>query len=197
MSVERGFWMRWRVRLGYPVAVLYWLLAAPAPRWIIIGGLVAALGLIVRAAAAGFLRKSQELATDGPYARTRNPLYFGSSLIAAGFALAGHSWRAGILIIAYFGIVYYFVMRNEEAELRERFGALFETYTVHVPLFFPRFTDWRASHPGAQPPSETRPFSWARYRRNREWRATIGTVAALVLVWLRMCVPAWLPWFPR
>ncbi len=56
-----------------------------------IGAVIAAFGLIVRGAAAGYLRKDQQLATGGPYSRTRNPLYLGSALLAAGFIVAGHS----------------------------------------------------------------------------------------------------------
>src|SRR5277367_2011221 len=65
---SRKFWMRWRVRLGYPVAVVFLVLARPIPRAIMIGGLVATFGLLVRGLASGHLRKDEELATTGPYA---------------------------------------------------------------------------------------------------------------------------------
>ncbi len=135
MTMQRKFWMRWRVRLGYPVAAIFWLLATPSPRWILLGAAFAMLGLLVRTTAAGYLRKSRELAISGPYARTRNPLYFGSALIAAGFVIAGHSWRAGTLVAVYFAVFYYAVMRNEEEELRSLYGAAFEDYAARVPLF--------------------------------------------------------------
>ena len=114
----RKFWMRWRVRIGYPVAVLYWLLAKPTHHWIAMGAAVAGFGILIRAIAAGHLSKDRELATAGPYARTRNPLYLGSAFLAAGFAIAGHSWWAGSLIVIYFAVFYYAVMRNEEQDLR-------------------------------------------------------------------------------
>jgi protein-S-isoprenylcysteine O-methyltransferase Ste14 len=196
LSGERKFWMRWRVRLGYPLAVIYWLLATPSPRWILIGGSIALIGLLVRAIAAGYLRKSEELATSGPYARTRNPLYFGSSLLAAGFAIAGGSWWAAGVVMVYFAVFYYAVMRNEEEELRERYGSAFEEYAARVPLFFPRSFD---SHSGigarASPPAKE--FSWSQYRRNREYQTLIGTIAALGFVWLRVWLPVWVPWFRR
>jgi protein-S-isoprenylcysteine O-methyltransferase Ste14 len=196
LSGKRKFWMRWRVRLGYSVAVIYWLLATPSPRWILIGGSIALIGLLVRAAAAGYLRKSEELATSGPYARTRNPLYFGSSLLAAGFAIAGGScWAAGVVIV-YFAVFYYAVMRNEEQELRERYGSAFEEYAARVPLFFPRPLG-RYSGAGAHNVPPAKEFSWPQYRRNREYQALIGTIAALGFVWLRMWLPVWIPWFRR
>jgi steroid 5-alpha reductase family enzyme len=175
--------MRWRVRVGYPVAVLYWLLAVPMPHWIAIGAAVAAVGLFVRAAASGELRKNQELATSGIYAHTRNPLYLGSAILAAGFIIAGHSLWAGLLVAVYFSVFYYAVMRNEEDGLRAKFGASFQQYSASVPLFFPSISK------AEKPPSEGVPrqtFSWQQFRRNREYKATIGTAGALAIVWLRM-----------
>jgi hypothetical protein len=189
MSQPRKFWMRWRVRAGYPVGIIYWLLAAPTPRSILIGGIVAACGLLIRGASSGHLRKDQALATTGPYARTRNPLYLGSAFLAAGFAVAGRSWWAGLLVAAYFAVFYYAVMHNEEEDLRKRFGAAFDEYAARVPLFFPRLAG-----KGGQAPSAAalpaREFSWAQYRRNREYQAFVGTIAGLGILWLRMWIHA-------
>ncbi|MGH9685011.1 MAG: methyltransferase family protein [Candidatus Acidiferrales bacterium] len=190
MSEKRRFWMQWRVRLGYPVAVAYWLLASPTRRSIMYGAIVAALGLIVRGVAAGYLRKYQELATSGPYARTRNPLYLGSGLLAAGFIVAGHSWIAGPLVAVYFAVFYYFVMRNEEEDLRSRFGATFGEYARRVPLFFPRMrpaSGWRSADAG----QTAKTFSWGQYRRNHEYQASMGTVLGFVAVWIRIWLPVW------
>jgi len=188
-SQPRKFWMRWRVRLGYPVAIVYWLFAAPTWRSIAYGAVVAALGLIVRAAAAGYLRKDRELAVTGPYSQTRNPLYLGSAILAAGFVVAGHSWISGLLVSAYFAIFYYAVMRNEEEDLRLRFGAEFDAYAARVPLFFPKlFTGSAPVAPTAHESDEA--FSWAQYRRNREYRALLGTIGAMGMVWLRMWIRA-------
>jgi protein-S-isoprenylcysteine O-methyltransferase Ste14 len=181
---QRKFWMRWRVRLGYPVALVYLVLASPTPRWIAIGAVLAGFGLVVRALAAGHLRKDRELATSGPYARTRNPLYLGSAFMAAGFAIAGHSWWAGSLVLIYFGVFYYAVMKNEEADLLLRFGASFESYAQKVPLFFPTLLG--GGYEGSPDTGKEQHFSWDQYLRNREYRALIGTVGALAIVWLRM-----------
>jgi protein-S-isoprenylcysteine O-methyltransferase Ste14 len=188
-SQPRKFWMRWRVRLGYPVAIVYWLFAAPTWRSIAYGAVVAALGLTVRAAAAGYLRKDRELAVTGPYSQTRNPLYLGSAILAAGFVVAGHSWIAGLLVSAYFAIFYYAVMRNEEDDLRLRFGAEFDAYAARVPLFFPKLFSGNAPAATTADVSDEA-FSWAQYRRNREYRALLGTVGAMGMVWLRMWILA-------
>ena len=189
----RGFWMRWRVRLGYPVAILYWIFATPTPRSVTYGAVVAVLGLAARAAAAGHLRKDRELAVTGPYARTRNPLYLGSAILAAGFAVAGHSLLAGVLIAAYFTSFYIAVMKKEEQDLRERFGAEFDVYAARVPLFFPSFLGGnpaRTASKSNQNANGHGEFSWTQYNRNREYRTLLGTVAALGMVWLRMWLRA-------
>jgi Phospholipid methyltransferase len=182
--------MRWRVRTGYPVAVIYLVLADPKPRWILIGAVVAAIGLLIRGASAGHLRKDRELATSGPYAYTRNPLYLGSAFLAAGFAIAGGSWWAGLLVVAYFGIFYYAVMRNEEQDLQRRFGADFDAYAARVPLFFPWHFFLSLMGAGAKSSGSAggQPFSWAQYRRNREYRALIGTIAGVGVLFLRMWI---------
>jgi protein-S-isoprenylcysteine O-methyltransferase Ste14 len=180
---RRKFWMRWRVRLGYPVGILYWVLARPVLRWILYGAVIVGLGLIIRAIASGYLRKDRELATTGPYECTRNPLYFGSAFLAAGFIVAGHSWIAGVLVAAYFIIFYYAVMRNEEEDLRARFGSAYETYAARVPLFFPRAPQSRTATTGSNPDQA---FSWSQYLRNREYKALIGTIVGLAAEWLRM-----------
>jgi protein-S-isoprenylcysteine O-methyltransferase Ste14 len=185
---SRKFWMRWRVRLGYPVAVVFLVLARPIPHSIVAGGIVAAFGLLVRGAASGHLRKDEELATTGPYASTRNPLYLGSAFLAVGFIIAGDSWWAGLTVGVYFAVFYYAVIRNEEADLRKRFGAAFDAYAARTPLFFPAF---RAPKGEALPENApANAFSWAQYRRNREYQALVGTIAGLGVVWLRMWIRA-------
>jgi hypothetical protein len=192
LNQQRKFWMRWRVRLGYPVALVYLALASPTPHWIASGAALAGFGLIIRALAAGHLRKDRELATSGPYARTRNPLYLGSAFMAVGFAVAGHSWWAGGVVVIYFAVFYYAVMKNEEADLLVRFGTSFENYAQKVPLFFPTLLG--GGYQGSPDTGMGQNFSWDQYGRNREYRALIGTIGALAVVWLRMWVRSRYGW---
>ncbi len=185
---SRKFWMRWRVRLGYPVAVAFLVLARPMPRSILVGGIVAALGLLIRASAAGHLRKDEQLATAGPYAFTRNPLYLGSAILAAGFIIAGYSWLAGLMVAVYFAVFYGAVIRNEEADLHKRFGAAFDEYAARVPVFLPWFRPSAEEKANAKTAAES--FSCVQYRRNREYQALLGSLAGLAVVWLRMWVRA-------
>ena len=171
---------RWRVRLGYPLAVVVLFFARPGWKSVAIGGAIGALGLWLRAYAAGYLKKQEVLTTTGPYAFTRNPLYLGSALLAAGAAWAIHSWISGAILAVYFAVVYYVVMRREEGELRAHFGEAFEVYARAVPLFFPRITpvEIAGSSPGE--------FSLAQYKKNHEYQATLGflfLLVALLAIW--------------
>jgi hypothetical protein len=179
--------MRWRVRTGYPVAVAYLFFATPTFRSLAFGALYAAIGLLIRGSAAGHLRKDQVLAVSGPYSRTRNPLYLGSAVLAAAFIVAGKSWIGGTLVAVYFIVFYYAVMRNEEDDLRVRFGPVFEKYAQIVPLFIPRIVN-PAKLADLSDPRQPHDFSWAQYRRNREYQAVIGTIAGIGIVALRMWV---------
>src|SRR5215472_9921017 len=98
---------RWRVPLGFALGIAYLVFAQPTAASLLAGGLVAALGLGLRAYAAGCLDKNRELSTGGPYRYTRNPLYLGSALVALGFAWAGHRWVLVLAAAALFVLVYW------------------------------------------------------------------------------------------
>ena len=96
-------------------------------------------GLALRAAASGTVKKNRELTVTGPYAYTRNPLYLGSMLIAAGFALALLSWPVALLLAVGFAVIYIPVIASEERFLRATFPG-FDAYCRRVPRFIPRLT---------------------------------------------------------
>ncbi|HEV2177707.1 MAG TPA: isoprenylcysteine carboxylmethyltransferase family protein [Terriglobia bacterium] len=168
---------RWRVPLGFATGIAYLILARPTVRLLTAGAAVALLGLIVRGYAAGCVDKNQSLATAGAYAYTRNPLYLGSCLVGAGFALAGNSWIVAALFGALFAIVYWPVMRREEDFLRRRFGDEYDRYARKAPFFLP--TRGKAV-------DSARGFRWRRYRQNREYEALLGYAVAVLLLALKM-----------
>lgn len=174
------FFARSRVRMGYVLAVVVLWLSRPEPLWILLGAVVGLVGLFVRAIAAGYLHKQEVLTIAGPYAYTRNPLYLGSSILALGAAIAMHSWWSAAILLSFFALVYSFVMRREETELRRQHPAAFDAYAAAVPLFFPRIAAKR------QPDADAASFSWAQYRKNHEHQAAIGFLLfllALVVIW--------------
>ena len=168
---------RWRVPLGFACGAVFIALAQPHPWSMMAGGIVAALGLLVRAWAAGHIRKNAELATSGPYSYTRNPLYFGSFLLGLGFTIAAGRVVLGLLFVAFFVGIYLPVMRVEEATMRRLFGAEYDAYARAVPLFFPRPTVY-----GGRAASNFDPRLYMRYR---EYRAALGFVIAWAMLALK------------
>ncbi len=166
---------RWRVPLGFACAALFFLLAQARPLTLIVGVLVALPGLALRAWATGHLRKNDALATTGPYAYTRNPLYLGSFVIGLGFTIAAGRLILGLLFALLFLGIYVPVMRVETKTLDELFGKDYQDYAAAVPLFIPRVTAYRAGAAKAK-------FDPALYRRYREYQAAIGLVVAWLLL---------------
>ena len=180
-----GTWVqRWRVPLGFLCAAVFLVLAKPLPITLAAGGLVALCGLAIRAWASGHIRKNDALATSGPYAFTRNPLYLGSFILGLDFtvAAAGRWWLLPILgglFAALFLGIYLPVMRVEAATLRELFGEEYERYARAVPLFVPRATPYRDAR------GDRVKFDAGLYLRYREYRAALGLVAAWSLLALK------------
>jgi protein-S-isoprenylcysteine O-methyltransferase Ste14 len=180
MNSAGAFFVRWRVRLGYPLAIAVLFFARPNPRSILYGALVGFLGLALRAWAAGYLHKQEVLTVTGPYAYTRNPLYLGSAVLALGVAIATRSWISALLLGVYFAVFYSIVMRKEENELRPRHATNFDRYAAAVPLFFPRLS------PAKHFDSGSGAFSPVQYKKNHEWQAAVGfllLLIVLVLIW--------------
>src|SRR6202030_317402 len=175
-----AFFARWRVRLGYPLALVVLWLARPTPKSIVAGAVIGAGRLWGRARAAGHLHKQQVLTVTGPYAYTRNPLYLGSFILIIGAAVAAYSWPSALILFCYFALFYSFVMRREERELYQHHGDAFRNYARTVPLFFPRLTPAKVSTENAGT------FSFEQYKKNREYRAVIGFLLLLlvfVVIW--------------
>lgn len=169
---------RLRVPLGFLFALVYLWFAQPASLSILVGAGFVLLGVGIRASASGHIRKNAQLATTGPYAYTRNPLYLGSIVIAAGFIVAARSLWMGLAAFAMFLVIYLPVILAEEKYLRSAFPEYSE-YAVQVPRFLPRTTPYRAGTDGGLPQ-----FSRALYMRHREYNSIIGSalmLGALVL----------------
>jgi protein-S-isoprenylcysteine O-methyltransferase Ste14 len=166
------FFPRVRVPAGFVLAAIYFYYSNPSWKSLAGGGSVALLGLMIRAWATGHLRKNDYLAVSGPYALTRNPLYFGSFLIGIGFSLAGRDVNILVVFLLCFAVLYGPVMQREIETLKHLFAEQYSSYQEKVPLFFPRL----------HLPKGLRDFSFERYLRNREYQALAGFLAALALL---------------
>jgi protein-S-isoprenylcysteine O-methyltransferase Ste14 len=173
---------RMRVPLGFLFAAAYLWLARPLWSWVLAGCVLVVAGLAVRAVASGHIRKNRELATTGPYAYTRNPLYLGSILIAAGFVLAARNPWIAVAALLMFLVIYLPVIKAEESYLRSAFPG-YSDYAVHVPRLLPRLAPWHADGAVADL-GDGRKFSSELYRKHREYQAALGSalmIGALIL----------------
>jgi protein-S-isoprenylcysteine O-methyltransferase Ste14 len=127
---------------------------------------LSALGLALRGWATGHVEKNIRLAESGPYAYVRNPLYLGTLLVAAGFAIASREWPLAILFGAVFLFIYLPAIELEEQHLRKLFPE-FADYAGRVPALWPA---WKPVHRAER-------FRWELYIRNREYQALIGFLA--------------------
>lgn len=170
---RQNFQQRWkkvsrriRVPLGFLFAIVYFWFARPSATSLLASLALVAPGLFLRTYASGYVNKNEELATTGPYAYTRNPLYLGSLLIASGFALGARNiWIAAALLLL-FAIVYLPVIAGEEEYLRAHFAS-YDEYASRVPRLVPRLRMHRCSGPGK--------FSSALYRKHREYNSLLGS----------------------
>jgi protein-S-isoprenylcysteine O-methyltransferase Ste14 len=160
-----------RVPIGFVIAAAVLYFATPRVASILIGFPIAVLGAVFRALAAGVIKKDASLATSGIYAITRNPLYFGSSLLAAGFAIMSANVVAAALLMVPFAWIYPMVIRREEAHLEALFPDEFRLYKSKVPVFIPRLT--------LQFPLS---FALSQYLANREYNTALGFLAALAVI---------------
>jgi protein-S-isoprenylcysteine O-methyltransferase Ste14 len=163
---------RIRVPLGFLFAAFYIWRARPTWLSILVGVLVSCFGLIIRASAAGQVKKDRELTTTGPYAYVRNPLYLGSILLGVGFALAARDISIFVFLALYFVLIYVPVIQGEQKYLRSQFPA-YADYIQRVPSLLPR-TVWF--------PGMTNGFSRELYFRHREYNSLLGAAAIVVVL---------------
>jgi protein-S-isoprenylcysteine O-methyltransferase Ste14 len=163
---------RIRVPLGFIFAVVYIWLARPTTTSLGVGGLLLIPGLVLRGLASGHVQKDRQLTISGPYAYTRNPLYLGSLILAAGFAVAARSWWIVAIMLLMFAVIYIPVIAGEERYLRQVFPE-YEDYARSVPRLWPRSSPYGGMQSA---------YSSARYWKHREYQASVGCAVVLAIL---------------
>jgi len=141
----------------------------PTDAWAMVSLVLIVIGLLIRAWAAGMLRKQKELATAGPYAWVRHPLYFGSFLMMIGFGMIIHDPLTLWVIAGPLVWLYWQTIRSEERRVAKYFAADWAVYSAKVPRFIP----YRLVRPTLGD------WSLAQWLHNEEYQAWIGSGAAL------------------
>jgi protein-S-isoprenylcysteine O-methyltransferase Ste14 len=167
-----GVLARMRVALGFVFGVLVLILAQPTGRSLLIGMSIAGCGELFRIWAAGHVHKAREVTASGPYRLVPHPLYVGSSVMGLGLAIACTSVPVAVLIALYLATTLTAAIKSEEAFLRRTFGDQYDLYRSGVAAK-------RRDRGTAR-----RRFSLSQAMANREYRAVVGfVVALLLLIW--------------
>lgn len=161
-----------RIVATAPVAVLLIVMACPTPLLLVVGAVLVLLGEAGRMWASGHIDKNAELATAGPYAHTRNPLYVANLVLLIGFCvMSGVLWVAALALIA-FAMIYRPVIREEAIHMDKLFGEDYRRWSTEVPLFFPRLSP--APHRRGR-------FSWSLVIQHREHRNAAAFIPGILL----------------
>jgi protein-S-isoprenylcysteine O-methyltransferase Ste14 len=123
--------------------LIYALTASPTVVWAAAGIAIALVGMVIRLYASGYIVKNRELATSGPYALVRHPLYTGNILLIIGFSLANVSYWAVPLALAFFWFYYPTAIEYEDRKLRKLFGERWDHWARTTPALMPSFERWR------------------------------------------------------
>lgn len=112
----------------------------PTRELLIAGSVIAVIGALIRLWASGHVKKNKVLATDGPYAYVRHPLYVGNILILLGFSIASNIWWAYALMV--FLILFYYppAISYEDAKLDRLFGEEWQSWSRNIHALIPTFS---------------------------------------------------------
>lgn len=172
-----------RVILSFLTGGLFVYYSAPTIRSILFGIPFIFLGEVIRTWASGFIKKAKEVAQEGPYALTRNPLYLGTFFIGLGFSLISNNPVILILFLIIFSFVYSVTIKNEEKELAGKFGDPYIAYKMSVPVFFPGIS-CILSLPSLILHSNRAgeaSFDWQLVKKHKEFHAWIGIIGVIII----------------
>ena len=146
---------------------------------VVFAGLVIA-GVVLRAWGAGCAGKhtrtsiieAKKLATGGPYAFMRNPIYFGSMIVGVGMVGMIGDWKLIPLCAVTFAVLYFTIIPAEEEFLAKNYPSEYAVYRKNVRRLLPRLIPWS----GAQLNS----FDWPAALG--EWRMIVilGAIVAFL-----------------
>lgn len=157
------------------------LFSKPTSNGLLIGVCLVIIGESIRLLSAGYIIKNELLTTSGPYAYTRNPLYFGSFLIGLGICfLSGLPKIVLPIYLFLFALIYIPTIKSEEVFLIKKFGNEYLIYKNSVSVFLP--IPWKKAI------SSKGRFSWSRVRENMELRSLMLSILLVLLFALKYWV---------
>ncbi len=137
MENFKKYFERYRAFVGILSLFIVLYFAKPNAKSIAIGFFFIMLGTFFRAWASGYINKNNELATNGPYALSRNPLYFGNFILGVGIAIASSQLYCYIIFAIYYFLFFPALMVMENKRMRKKFGPEYEKWSKGLNSFFP------------------------------------------------------------
>lgn len=128
----------YRQAIGILLLMIFAVFAEPQQPWAGIGVAMVVIGGIIRFWAAGMVMKNQVLATSGPYAWVRHPLYVGNILILFGMVAICLNWWILAITIFFFWFFYPPAIKYEDGKLLKIFGDSWKKWSSQVPALMPR-----------------------------------------------------------
>ena len=126
--------------LGLLLSVYFAVIAKPVPWALYVTTVIVVFGIGVRMWASGFIMKNKELATNGPYALVRHPLYVGNILIVYAFAGASGIWWTFVITTVFFLFYYPTAIEYEDRKLARIFGDAWQEFGKNTPALMPSLT---------------------------------------------------------
>ncbi|MCP4482676.1 MAG: isoprenylcysteine carboxylmethyltransferase family protein [bacterium] len=178
-----NFLYKKRVFLGFLFGFAYLIFAKPASLGMLISGItLGVVGETIRLIASGYIIKTDELATYGPYAYIRHPLYLGSFIMGLGMCLALfssffplHAFIFTATYLVFFFSVYIPVLKKEEAVLIEKYQDEYLNYKSTVPMLFPLQLKKYAS-------KTAKKFDKKTFLNNKEYQALSGLLLIIAIL---------------
>jgi hypothetical protein len=187
-GLRKFFSGRRRFQIAWVFAILLIFSARRYPTSL--GVSICFIGATLRFIASGFLRKEAKLAVGGPYGHTRNPLYFGTFLMAIGATLSVGAFGLAVIMGFVFFLTYHYVIEHEEQKLPDYFGSSYLQYCSLVPRFWPKLLP--ANHEALKeinPDPAGFQFSFPLAKQNKAFEAYVSFVALIagmyLLVWVK------------
>jgi protein-S-isoprenylcysteine O-methyltransferase Ste14 len=103
---------------------------------------LAVAGQIFRIYAAGFIHKNKQLATTGPYALVRHPLYLGNFLIMVGFTIAAANLYVALAVIVFWLVWYPAAISYEDTKLERIFEDEWRAWSKNIRAVIPGRFRW-------------------------------------------------------
>ena len=163
--------IRYRSLVGIVCMLGVICFSVPTARTLFVGFFLIIGGMVFRAWSSGFINKNTELATQGPYSLTRNPLYFGNFLIGLGFAIAGNTIYTYLIFFAYYLLFFPYIMWLEHNKMKEKFGKAYEKWAKNSNSFFTKIRKVDKSG-----------FNITYYMKNKEYRVLYFSLFFIALL---------------